>query len=78
MAVLSDPDFKSVMTTSFSNHIELLLKTMQSDSYNLIRYSVQVFTSEDMARSIIQDQVGFDRHFSIMEMYMAKVSHDDS
>ena len=53
IAVLSDPDFKSRMSLSFMKHMELLLKTIEKEQYSLIRYSVQVFTSEDMARDLI-------------------------
>lgn len=77
IAVLSDPDFKSTMSLSFMKHMELLLKVIEKEQYSLIRYSVQVFTSEDMARDLILNQEVFDRTLCLLELFMALSAYQE-
>jgi hypothetical protein len=77
MSVLSDPAFKDTMALKFLDHTELLLKTIDTD-YSLIRYSVQVFTSESTARGLILNPKTFNRALNLLEMFIARSAFEES
>jgi hypothetical protein len=77
MATLSDPGFKMDMTISFMKHMEVLCRFLHKSGYNLLRYAVQIFTSEEYARTLILHPTLWERSLRVQELFYAQADYQE-